>query len=131
MTLKNFRPILEILALSAFAFIVHWLVFYFFMNSVGASFQFPLWMLYCFFGGCGTLITFTSIVVKYYSIDSVGQAFLLTTFIEMLLCFAVFYPKLNTGNHELGTERANFIIVFLLFLTIETVVTIRLLNKKQ
>lgn len=131
MTIKSFRPILSIVFIVALAFLVHQLVFYFFLPSIEAGFYFRLWMLYLFFGSFAVLITTTSIMVKQLSIDNVGQAFLLTTFLEMLCCFAVFYPKMNAENHNPTIERANFIIVFLLFLAIETIVTIRLLNKKQ
>ena len=130
MKLKNFRPIVEIIILCIIAFLVHWSVFYFFFPSEETKFQYSLLEVYSFFSICALLITAVSIVVRKFSIDNVGQAFLLTTFIEMLLCFAVFYQELNTHENT-SSEKANFIIVFLLFLAIETIVTIRILNKKQ
>jgi len=131
MKLKNFRPIAEISILCSIAFLVHWSVFYFFFPSEEAKFQYSVLEIYSFFSICALLITTVSIVVRKFSIDTVGQAFLLTTFIKMFLCFAVFYQELNMQNENTSSEKANFIIVFLLFLAIETIVTIRILNKKQ
>lgn len=131
MTVVQFRPILEIVSLAAIAFVIHWLLFHFVMVDVAIGFQYSLLTLYSFFTACAFLITLTSIVVKQVTIDMVGQAFLLTTFIKMFICFGVFYPKLNQETSNNGTELANFIVVFLLFLAMETYITIRILNNKQ
>jgi hypothetical protein len=131
MNLKHFRPILEIVAFSVVAFLIHWSVFYFLLPFAEPRFQYPLELIYSFFTACAIVITAVSIVVKHFNIDSVGQTFMLTTGIEMLLCFVLFYPNLNGENVNAGFERGNFILVFLLFLAVETIVTIRLLNKKQ
>ena len=131
MTAVQFRPILEILALSAIAFVIHWLVFQFVMVGIENGFQYSLITLYSFFTLCAFLITLTSIFIKQVTIDLVGQGFLLTTFIKMFICFGVFYPKLNQETSNDRTELANFIVVFLLFLAMETYITIRILNKKQ
>lgn len=131
MTVVQFRPILEIVALSAIAFVIHWLLFHFVMVGVENGFQYSLITLYSFFAVCAFLITMTSILIKHVTIDMVGQGFLLTTFIKMFICFGVFYPKLNQETSNNGTELANFIVVFLLFLAMETYITIRILNNKQ
>ena len=131
MTIAQFRPVLEIMVLSVLAFLAHWMVFHFAMPAVENTFHYPLVTVYVFFTVCAVLITLTSIVIRQVNIDVVGQAFLLTTFIKMFICFGVFYPKLNAEDENDKTELTNFIIVFLLFLAIETFVTIRILNKKQ
>ncbi len=131
MTIAQFRPVLEIVALSVITFLIHWMVFQFVMIDVASNFQFSLITIYTFFGGSAILITLISIIIKQVNIDSVGQGFLLTTFIKMFICFGVFYPKLNGDNTKNDTELPNFIIVFLLFLAMETYITIRILNKKQ
>jgi hypothetical protein len=69
--------------------------------------------------------------MKEKNIDSVGQTFLLLTSIKMVVAYVLLHPILQSTNQLLTAEKVNFFITFALFLTIETVVTIRILNKKQ
>ena len=131
MPIKLFRPVIEVIAISILVYLLNWIILLVFLPLQESQFNFPLWSVYAFFTICAILITLISIVVRQFNIHSVGQVFMLTTFCEMFSCFAVFYGKLNSKTGNSSIERANFIIVFLLFLTIETIITIRLLNKKQ
>jgi hypothetical protein len=49
----------------------------------------------------------------------------------MVGAYAVLYPILHLPGAEAKIEKIDFFIVFALFLAIETVVTIRILNNKQ
>ena len=69
--------------------------------------------------------------VKEKNIDNVGYTFLLITCIKMAVSYAVLYPILHSGNLNVKVEKIDFFIIFALFLTIETIVTIRILNNKQ
>lgn len=131
MELKSFSPVLKSIAITAVFFGLHKLVFQFFFPETENAYHFSLLTLYGFFGLCCALITLVSVILKNYSINSVGQVFLLTTFLQILACFAVFYTPINTSGTIIKTEKPNFIIVFLLFLAIETILTVRLLNKNQ
>jgi hypothetical protein len=53
------------------------------------------------------------------------------TFIKMGISYILLNPILNSSSQFLKVEKINFFITFALFLTIETVVTIRILNNKQ
>lgn len=131
MNAKDFLPVIQAIAISGVAILVHCTIFYFLFPDAESAFHFPLWMVYVFFLSFSAAITLMSVIIRWINIDLVGHAFLLTTFLEMFVSFAVFYRKLHSENGNSGTERANFIILFLLFLAIQTFVTIRLLNKKQ
>jgi hypothetical protein len=48
----------------------------------------------------------------------------------MAVSYFIVRPILNSPL-ENTIEKANFFFIFILFLTIETLITIRLLNKKQ
>lgn len=131
MNLKKYRPILEVLFLSVAVYLVHKLVF--FLNEGNPEFQnfhFPIEVVYGFFFGCSTIILFILVKVKEKNIDNVGYTFLLVTFIQMALSYFVLSPILHSGNPNLRIEKLNFFVIFALFLTIETVVTIRFLNNK-
>ena len=132
MNLKKYQPILEVLFLSIVVYLAHKL--FFFLNENDPKFQnfyFPIEVVYGFFFLCSILILFILIQVKTKNIDNVGYTFLLVTFIKMALSYAILYPILHSGNINARIEKINFFVIFALFLTIETAVTIRLLNEKK
>jgi len=132
MNLKKFQPIIEILFLSILVYLVHKLFFLLHGNNPKfQNFHFPIEVVYGFFFICSVLILLILIMVKNKNIDNVGYTFLLVTSIKMALSYAVLYPILHSGNPNVGIEKLNFFIVFALFLTIETIVTIRILSNKQ
>jgi len=48
----------------------------------------------------------------------------------MGVAYAYLYPVLQSAGETMPLEKTNFFIVFAVFLTLETVLTIRLLNKR-
>ena len=63
--------------------------------------------------------------------DNVGMSFLLATSIKMILCFIILRPLLKVSNEINALDKKNFFVTFILFLIIETMLTIRILGKKQ
>jgi hypothetical protein len=49
----------------------------------------------------------------------------------MGFCYLILKPILQLNTHDNSLEKINFFMIFALFLTIETVLTIRILNRKQ
>jgi hypothetical protein len=132
MNFKKYQPIIEVLFLSILVYIIHKL--FFFLNNNNPKFQgfhFPIETIYGFFFICSVIILLILIKVKSNNIDNVGLTFLLVTFIKMAISYAILYPILHSGNSNTGTEKINFFVIFVLFLTIETIVTIKILNNKQ
>ena len=132
MNLKKYQPILEVLILSILVYLVHKL--FFFLNDNNPKFQdfhFPIEVVYGFFFGCSVVILLILIKVKTKNIDNVGYTFLLVTCIKMAISYAVLSPILHSGNPNVRIEKVNFFVIFALFLTIETIVTARILNNKQ
>ena len=132
MNLKKYQPIVEILFLSISVYLVHKL--FFFLNKNNPKFQnfhFPIEIVYGFFFICSVLILLILIKVKTKNMDNVGYTFLLVTCIKMAVSYAVLYPVLHSGNPNVGIEKVNFFVIFALFLTIETIVTVRILNNKD
>jgi len=132
MNFKKYQPILEVLFLSVVVYFVHKLVF--FLNENNPKFQnfhFPIEVEYGFFFVCSVVILLVLIKVKEKNIDNVGYTFLLVTFVKMALSYAVLSPILDSGNSNVRIEKLNFFIIFALFLTIETIVTARILNNKR
>lgn len=132
MNFKNFKFILLVFPLAVVAFALHKLFFYALgWQDLELHFVQPLSNLYLFFGICSLLIVFILILVKNKNIDNVGQAFILLTCIKMGFAYIMLRPISESSTKNILFEKKDFFIVFAVFLVIETVVTIRLLNNKQ
>lgn len=132
MNFKKYQPILEVVFLSVLVYLVHKL--FFSLNGDNPKFQnfhFPIEAVYGFFFTCSIIILFILIKVKTRNIDYVGYTFLLVTFLKMVVSYSVLSSILHSGNSNMRIEKINFFIIFALFLAIETIVTIRLLNDKK
>ncbi len=129
---KKFQPLLEVFVTSFLIFLVHKAFFYFQENNSNyQNFHFSLEAIYSFFFVCSLIIIFILILVKEKSIDNVGNAFLLITCLKIGISFVLLNPILNSENPNIAFEKMNFFVIFALFLIIETVVTIRILNNNQ
>ena len=132
MNFKKYKPIIEVTFLSILAYLVHKLVFFLNENNPNLQgFHFPIEVVYGFFFICSLLIILILIEVNAKNIDTVGFTFLLVTFIKMALSYVILSPILNSVNANVKAEKIDFFIIFALFLTIETIVTVRILNNKQ
>jgi hypothetical protein len=132
MNLKKYQPLLEVTLLSSLVYLAHKLVFFLNENNPKLqNFHFPIEVVYGFFSVCSLLIIFILIKVNQKNIDNVGYTFLLVTCIKMALSYVVLSPILNSGSSNVKFEKLNFFIIFALFLTIETIITVRILNNKQ
>jgi hypothetical protein len=132
MKLKKFQPLLEVLITAFLCFGIHNLFFYFNKKNPNyQSFNFSLNEVYGFFLACSLAIILLLLFVKQRSINNVGFTFLFATCLKIGMSFALLMPILNSKTSNIGYEKINFFIVFAIFLTIETVVTIRILNNNQ
>lgn len=94
------------------------------------SFHYTLETLYAvFFVFSAVILTILS-VVKEKNLDQVGMTFLLITSVKMGGAFFMGKPILADTNQNL-VEKINYFVIFILFLAIETIITIRLLNKEK
>jgi hypothetical protein len=132
MIIKKYQPIIKLLIVSILAYLMHKLFFYF--NSENTNFQnfhASLESIYVFFFLCSVIIIYILIQVKAKSQENVGYVFLLVTCIKMGLSYLMLSPIAHSGNQNAAIEKINFFIIFALFLAIETILTIRILNNKQ
>jgi hypothetical protein len=92
--------------------------------------QFSLEKVFLFFTVSMVLISIVSQIVYTKNKDIVGLVFMSTTSIKVILTYLVFKSVISTDNQN-HTERIYFFCLFLFYLALETISTIRLLNKKQ
>jgi hypothetical protein len=130
MNLKNLSPFLTLLGVSFLLYAIHKMVFYGF-NINHESFHYSLETLYSVYFIFSAIIFKVLLTVKEKSFDNVGMSFLLATSLKMIFCYLILRPLLETAKSNNPTERINFFILFIVFLTIETLFTIRLVNEKQ
>lgn len=130
MNFKKLLPFFTLLGVSLLLYIVHKMVFYVFTINQD-QFHYSLETLYLFFSFFSAIIFKVLLTIKAKSFDNVGMSFLVATSIKMVFCYLILRPLLHTPQSNNPTERINFFILFIVFLTIETLFTIRLVNEKQ
>ena len=132
MNFKKYRPILEVLVLSALIYQIHKLFFFWNLkNPKFQNFHFTIEVVDGFFFICSLVVIAILIKVKTKNIDNVGYTFILVTFIKMAISYTVLSPILESENLNIKEEKTNFFIIFAIFLAIETIVTIRMLSRKD
>lgn len=130
MNFKKLVPFFTLLAVSFLLYSIHKMVFYGFTINQD-QFHYSLETLYLFFFFLSAIIFKVLLTIKARSFDNVGMSFLIVTSIKMVFCYLILRPLLQTQQSNNPTERINFFILFIVFLTIETLFTIRLVNDKQ
>ncbi len=132
MKLNQYRPILIISLISVVLFLLHKVVlFLFFPNQLEKDFIYSTPLLYAFFYLFSVILLFILIEINKKDINNVGFTFMLITSIKMAIAYFFMQPILNSQSVYAGLEKINFFAIFILFLIIETTVTIRILNNKQ
>jgi len=130
MNLKKYKPLLLLILSAGTAYLFHKTIFYGLkINTV--DFHYSLEMLYTIFLFFSVSIGIVLLRVKEKSFDNVGMSFLFATSVKMIFCFLVLRPILKVTSQNNTIEKTNFLATFFLFLAIETVFTIRLVNEKQ
>jgi hypothetical protein len=95
-----------------------------------STFYYKLSTLYSTFCIFSILIILILIVIKTKNLDIVGMSFLILTSIKMVLSYIMVRPILSMHPSEMSLQKTNFFGIFILFLAIETIITIRILNNK-
>lgn len=132
MNLDKLKSIFTLFLLGAIGFSIHKLLFYFFVPRIyEIDFIYSILLLYLFFFFFAALLILLLEKIKQNNINSVGFVFLLLTTIKMVIAFVFLKPILSLNLPKTPTEKMSFFIIFIYFLIIETLVTIRILNNKQ
>lgn len=130
MDLKNYKPLLYILFFAGAAYLLHKMIFSA-LKIDEEHFYYSLETLYLLFFVLSITIMFIILKVKERSFDNVGMSFLLATSVKLILSGIILKPLLQLSNKMDTIQKKNFFAIFILFLAIETILTIRLLNKKK
>ena len=130
MKLKNYKPLLNLASLIVVTYVLHKIIFYTF-DIESTAFHYSIETLYLLFSVLSLIVLVVLLKVKEQSFDNVGMSFLLSTSIKMIVCYLFLKPVLQVTSQNNSIEKKNFFAMFILFLAIETILTIRILNKNQ
>jgi hypothetical protein len=130
MNFKKVLPFITLFSIVLAIYLIHRIIFYTF-NIDTNTFKYSLEELYLFFSLLSVIIFKVLLIVKEKSFDNVGMSFLLATSIKMIFCYLIVRPLLQIPKPNNPIERINFFILFIVFLAIETLFTIQLVNEKE
>jgi ABC-type transport system involved in cytochrome c biogenesis permease subunit len=128
MGFRKFLPIAYAAACAIAAFAVHKSALHFGFPGLEDTFYYPIATVYGFFLACSVAILAILIFIRHKSIDNVGYTFLFLTCAKMGVAYAFLHRAISENGPRIADEKINFFIVFAIFLTIETVLTIRILG---
>jgi hypothetical protein len=132
MSHKKLHPVLLVVLASVIGYTFHKVLFYFLVpQKFEAAFVYSVEMLFAFFAVSSALIVSTLNFIGKKSINNVGYSYLLLTTLKMGVAYFFLKPILSFDLPKTAVEKTNFFLIFIYFLIVETVVTIRILNKKQ
>lgn len=124
------NPFIILIKITVVLYVLHKLFFLIFGINQD-TFFYKMEFIYLFFTFFSMLIMFILMKVKERDFDNVGMSFLLATTIKMLPCFLLLRSILDNNSKNNPIEKFNFFSLFIIFLTIETFLTIRILSKKD
>lgn len=130
MKLVNKTLFLVLILLTVLFYLVHLQVLHF-ISFKPSTFYYSLELEYCCFALATAVIVFVLQKIKQKNFDTVGLIFLWITSIKMIACFFAVRPILQLESPTASIEKINFFVIFILFLAIETAITINLLNEKK
>jgi hypothetical protein len=96
-----------------------------------AEMHYNIFGMYGFFWVCAVVVLLVVHIVHAKSPDNTGYVFMGVTLLQMGAAYFMVRHLLGVEDEVAAFERKNFFVVFILFLAIETLITIRLLNNKQ
>lgn len=118
-----------LLIFTGILYVVHYSVFYNFFSEI--TLYIPIWSIYCF-NSVVVLIVYSIIKNKTKKESKKGyNAFLLLTFIKMILAIVFLLPLFSGESTNTKTEVINFFIPYFFFLTFEILAINKLLKSKE
>ena len=123
-----FKPLLII---SIPIFIIHYFIFEFTsLQEKKEAFYYSISFLYLLFFILSKISLFIISKVAQKNFDATGMAFMLITTLKTIIAFLFAKPILD-NSFSSNIEKANYFFIFIFFLTIETIISIKILNKKS
>lgn len=122
--MKDFKPYFFVLLASTILAIID----FFLLKNVASEFNptafyYSVPMLFTLFGLGSLLIVFIQKKVFRKNPEQLGYVFLLLTSIKMVMAYVLVHPVLQQAGSVAKLEKINFFVVFIVFLTLDVVLT--------
>jgi hypothetical protein len=129
--MRNYLLFFKELFFFAFSlYVIHRLVFLLpSLNAAQENFYFSITYLYVLFFIFSKTILFIVKKVSETSFDNTGMVFMIASFVKTGIVYFIIKPILDSKDNQI--EKLNVFFIFICFLLIETIITVRILNKKQ
>lgn len=129
--MRNYLLFFKELFFIAFSlYVIHQLVFLLpSLNAPQENFYFSITFLYVLFFIFSKTILFIVKKVSETSFDNTGMVFMIASFVKTGIVYFIIKPILDSKDNQV--EKLNVFFIFICFLLIETIITVRILNKKQ
>lgn len=129
--MRNYLLFFKELFFFAFSlYVIHQLVFLLpSLNAAQENFYFSITFLYVLFFIFSKTILFIVKKVSETSFDNTGMVFMIASFVKTGIVYFIIKPILDSKDNQI--EKLNVFFIFICFLLIETIITVRILNKKQ
>lgn len=132
MKIKLFQPLFQVVGCAATAYIVYQTLFYLLgFSQKEILFKYSVTYIFIVLTSLSLLIISLLLLVKNKNFDSFGYAFMALTCLKIGIVLFWIQPILNSAVEKSKFEKVNFLIIFSLFLAIETIVAIRLIQNKK
>jgi hypothetical protein len=132
MSFKKYRPIFEIVLCTAPLYFIHKIYLYYTIrNGKQQEFNVDLEIIYAFFFTFLLILIAILIKIVKKNIDYVGYAFIIVTTLKLGFCYLFFSSILNSESLHVTSQKLHFFFIFGLFSTIETIVTSKMLNRRN
>lgn len=126
------HPIMLVLCYSILLYLFYQSLFYLLgYEDKEVALKYSLLFLFTLFTVFSVSIIAILLIVKAKNFDAVGFAFMALTSIKIGALLYWAQPILKSTSENSKFEKGNFLILFALFLAIETTVAARLLHNKQ
>lgn len=130
MNLKKYRPIWNLILAVIGIYGIHKMVFYYFSVTT-SGFYYSIEIIYLFFFVCSLLVFLILLYIRERNFDQIGLTFMAVTSVKMIFSYIMFRPVLKLIPVSSQIEKNNYFMTFVVFLLIETLLTIRILNEKR
>ncbi|MCB9425846.1 MAG: hypothetical protein H6584_02280 [Flavobacteriales bacterium] len=128
--IKNYGSLLWVALIGTLSGVIHYLLSVLFIDSETIiSFTYPIYVLYAVFITASLIIVGTIIALHKKYKEQIGYVFLLLTSIKMGLSYVMTLPIIEKSEVSVKTEKINLFVVFILFLVIEVIHTIKVLQR--
>lgn len=125
--LQKYKQVSLAFVLSVFFYGVHKLLII--KNILNIPTYFSIEIMHLIFSVSSILIVLILSIIYYKKPDNVGYSFMGITIFKMIALLAVFKNIIQQNSENINPEKTTIIILFLIYLALETILMAQLLNK--